>query len=121
MMAVFRIRFASFHFEAKMMEVFRFRFASFRFEAKMLAVFRFFFVFLSLRSIFVLLQISMFRIDAKQAKKTHFFALKRKKIFFRSASFRFEAKMTAHPSLVLMTNSNNVNFIATCSTDRHPG
>jgi hypothetical protein len=41
----------------------------FRFEAKMMAVFRFFFVLFSLRSIFVSLQISTFRIGAKQAKK----------------------------------------------------
>jgi hypothetical protein len=40
----------------------------------------------------------MFRIDAKQAKKSLFFASKRKKFRFRFASFRFEAKMTAHPS-----------------------
>jgi hypothetical protein len=69
MMAVFRFRFASFRFEAKRMAVFHFRFASFRFEAKMMAVFRFFFVFFSLRSIFVSLQISTFRFDAKEAKK----------------------------------------------------
>ncbi len=65
MMEVFRFHFASFNFEAKMMEVFRFRFTSFRFEAKMMAVVRFFFVLFSLRSIFVSLQISMFRIEAK--------------------------------------------------------
>jgi hypothetical protein len=104
-----------FRFEAKMMAVFRFRFASFRFEAKRMAVFllpfRFislrskndgsfllFFVLFSLRSIFVSLQISTFRIDAKQAKKALFFASKRKKFRFCFASFRFEAKMTAHPS-----------------------
>jgi hypothetical protein len=52
-------------FEAKMMAFFRFCFASFIFEAKMMAVFRFFFVLFSLRSIFVPLQISTFRIDAK--------------------------------------------------------
>jgi hypothetical protein len=40
----------------------------------------------------------MFRIDAKQAKKSLFFASKRKQFRFRFASFRFEAKMTAHPS-----------------------
>jgi hypothetical protein len=97
-MAVFRFRFASFNFEAKMMPVFRFRFASFRFEAKIMAVFRFFFVLSSLRSIFVSLQISMFRINAKRAKKGFFFASKRNKFRFRFASFRFEAKMTAHPS-----------------------
>jgi hypothetical protein len=45
----------------------------------------------------------MFRIDAKQAKKSLFFALKRKKIRFRFASFRFEAKMTAHPTLVSLS------------------
>jgi hypothetical protein len=68
-------RFASFRFEAKMIAVFRFRFASFRFEAKMMAFFHFFFILFSLRFIFVSLQISMFRIDAKQAKK-HFFRIK---------------------------------------------
>jgi hypothetical protein len=40
----------------------------------------------------------MFRIDAKQAKKALFFASKRKKFRFRFVSFRFEAKMTAHPT-----------------------
>jgi hypothetical protein len=99
MKAVFRFRFASFRFKAKIMAVFRFRLASFCFEAKMMAVFRFFFVLFSLRSIFVSLQISMFHIDAKQAKKALFFALKRKQFRFRFASFRFEAKMTAHPNL----------------------
>jgi hypothetical protein len=54
------------------MAVFCFRFASFRFKVKIMAVFRFFFVLLSLRSIFVSLQISIFRIDAKQAKKALF-------------------------------------------------
>jgi hypothetical protein len=97
MMAVFRFHFASFHFEAKMMAVFRFRFASFRFEAKIMAVFRFFFALFSPRSIFVSLQISTFRIDAKQEKKSTFFTSKRKKIRFRIASFHFEAKMTVHP------------------------
>jgi hypothetical protein len=82
-----------------MIEVFCFRFASFRFEAKMMAVFCFFFVLFSLRSIFVSLQISMFRINAKHAKKTFFFASKQKKFRFRFASFRFEAKMTAHAFL----------------------
>jgi hypothetical protein len=90
MMAFFRFCFASFRFEAKMMGVLRFRFALFRFEAKMIAIFRFFFVLFSLCSIFVSLQISTFRIDAKEAKKTIF--------RFRFASFRFEAKMTAHPT-----------------------
>jgi hypothetical protein len=80
------------------MAVFCFRFASFRLEAKRMAVFRFFFVLFSLRSIFVSLQISTFHIDAKQAKKALFFASKRKKFRFRFASFRFEAKMTAHPT-----------------------
>jgi hypothetical protein len=98
MMAVFRFRFASFRLKAKMMAVFHFRLASFRFEAKMMAVFRFFFVLFSFRSIFVSLQISTFRIDAKQAKKSLFFASKRKKFRFFFASFRFEAKMTAHPT-----------------------
>jgi hypothetical protein len=86
MMAVFRFRFASFCLEAKRMAVFCFRFASFRFGAKMMAVFRFFFVLFSLRSIFVSLQISTFRIDAKQAKKSTFFRIEAKKI---SLPFRF--------------------------------
>ncbi len=77
-MVVLRFRFASFCLEAKRMAVFRFSLASFRFGAEIMAIFRFFFVLFSLRSIFVSLQISTFRIDAKQA-------------------FRFEAKMTAHP------------------------
>jgi hypothetical protein len=95
MMAVFRFRFASFRFEAKRMAVFCFRFTSFRFEAKMMAVFYYFFVLFLLRSIFVSLQISTFCINAKQAKKA-FFSHQSEKNF---ASFRFEAKMTAHPSL----------------------
>jgi hypothetical protein len=99
MVADFRFHFASFHFEAKMVTVFRFRLASFRFKAKIMAVFRFIFVLFLLRSIFVSLQISMFRIDAKQAKKALFFASKRKKFGFRFASFRFKAKMTAHPTV----------------------
>jgi hypothetical protein len=86
MVAVFHFQFASFRFEVKRMAVFRFRFASFRFEAKRLAVFHIFFVLLSLCSIFVSLQISTFRIDAKQAKKALFSASKRKKI---SLPFRF--------------------------------
>jgi hypothetical protein len=49
-----------------------FRFASFSFKAKTMAVFCFFFVLFLLRSIFVSLQISMFRIDAKQGKITLF-------------------------------------------------
>jgi hypothetical protein len=98
MMAVFRFRFASFRLEAKRMAVFCFRFASFRFGTKIMAVFRFFYDLFSLRSIFVSLQISTFGIDAKQAKKALFFASKRKKFRFRFASFRFEAKMTAHPN-----------------------
>jgi hypothetical protein len=94
MMAVFCFRFASIRFEVKRMAVFRFGFASFRFEVTMMAVFRFFFVLFLLRSIFVSLKISSFRIDAKQAKK----ASKRKKFRFRFPSFCFEAKMTAHPT-----------------------
>jgi hypothetical protein len=73
-----------------MMAVFRFRFASFRFEAKMMAVFRFFLVLFSLRSIFVLLQISMFRIDAKQAKKALFSHQSEKN--FASVSLYFASK-----------------------------
>jgi hypothetical protein len=53
----------------------------------MMAVFRFFFVLFSLRSIFVSLQISMFRIDAKQAKKA-LFRIEAKKISLHFASKR---------------------------------
>ncbi len=90
MMAVYRFRFSSFQFEAKKMAVFRFRFASFHFEAKMMAGFRFFFVSFSLRSIFVLLQISTFRIDAKQAKKALF--SHRSVRNFASVSLHFSSK-----------------------------
>jgi hypothetical protein len=78
MMAVFRFRFVSFRFQAKRMAVFRFCFSSFRFEPKMMAIFCFFFVLFSLCSIFVSLQISTFRIDAKKkfASVSLHFALK---------------------------------------------
>jgi hypothetical protein len=98
-----RIDFASFHFRfsdakktffASKQQKFHFCFASFRFEAKMMALSLLFRFLLSF--ILVSLQSSTFRIDAKQAKNT-FFASKRKKFCFRFASFRFEAKMTAHP------------------------
>jgi hypothetical protein len=108
--------FASFRFEVKKMAVFRFRFASFRFEAKIMAVFRFFFVLFSLRSIFVYLQNSMFRIDAKQAKK-HFFRIKAKKIsfLFRFISLwsendgapYFHLSRHPHPSLSLSWAAKN--------------
>jgi hypothetical protein len=62
----------------------------FRFGAKMMAVFCFFFILFSLCSIFVSLQISKFRIDAKQAKKALYFASKRKK--FASVSLHFTLK-----------------------------
>jgi hypothetical protein len=88
MMAVFRFRFTSFHFEAKIMAVFRFRFASFRFEAKMMAVFPFFLVLFSLRSIFVSLQISTFRTNAKQAKKALFSHRSKILLPFRFISLR---------------------------------
>jgi hypothetical protein len=65
-------------------------FSSFRFEAKMMAVFRSFFVLFSLRSIFVSLQISMFRIDAKQAKKALFSHRSEKN--FTSVSLHFASK-----------------------------
>jgi hypothetical protein len=90
MMAVFRFRFASFRFELKMMAVFCFRLASFRFEAKMMAVFCFFFVLISLRSIFVSLQISTLRINAKQAKKALFSHRSEKN--FASVSLHFASK-----------------------------
>jgi hypothetical protein len=64
---------------------FRFRFASFRFEVKILAVFRFFFVLFSLRSIFVSLQISKFRIDGNKRKKALF-------LDFVSVSLHFASK-----------------------------
>jgi hypothetical protein len=73
---------------------FRFRFASFRFEAKMMAVFVFCFVFVSL-------QIYTFRIDAKQPKKALFSHRSDKKFRFPVASFRFEAKIMAHPTPML--------------------
>jgi hypothetical protein len=69
-----------------------FRFISLRSEND--GSFLLFFVLFSLHSIFVSLQISTFRIDAKQAKKA-LFSHRSEKNF---ASFRFEAKMTAHPS-----------------------
>ncbi len=96
-MAVFRFRFASFHFEPKMMAVFCFRFASFRFEAKMIAVFRFFFVLFF--ALFHFRFASDFYVShrCETSEKSTFFASKRKKFCFRFASFRFEAKMTAHP------------------------
>jgi hypothetical protein len=57
----------------------------------------------------------MFRINAKQAKKSHIFASKRKKFRFRFASFRFEAKMTAHPipdpMLLLKKGSSISRFV----------
>jgi hypothetical protein len=74
------------------MAVFRFRFASFRFGAKIMAVFRFFFVLFSLLSIFVSLQFSTFRIDAKQAKK---------------ALFRIEAKKISLPFRFISLQSEN--------------
>jgi hypothetical protein len=89
-MAVFRFRFASFRFYAKMIAVFRFRFASFCFEAKMMAVFCFFFVLFLLCSIFVSLQISTFRINAKQAKKALFSHQSEKN--FASVSLHFASK-----------------------------
>ncbi len=99
MMAVFRFHFASFLFEAKRMAVFCFRFASFRCEAKMMqffATFSFCFRFVPFSFRFRFLRFASMR----NKRKKHFFASKRKKFCFRFASFRFEAKMTAHPSLV---------------------
>jgi hypothetical protein len=90
MMAVFCFRFASFRLEAKRMAVFHFRFASFHFGAKIMAVFRFFFVLFLLRSIFISLQISTFRIDAKQAKKALFSHRSGKN--FASVSLHFASK-----------------------------
>jgi hypothetical protein len=92
-----------FRVESKIMAVFLFRFASFRFEAKMMAIFCFFFVLFSLCSIFVSLQISTFCIDRKQAKKA-LFSHQSEKNF---APFRFEAKMTAHPSSIYGSVSMN--------------
>jgi hypothetical protein len=82
-----------------MMAVFRFRLASFRFEAERMAVFCFFFVLFSLSSIFVSLQISTFRIDVKQAKKSTFFRVEAKKILlrFRFISLRSENDGAPYP------------------------
>ncbi len=77
-----------------------------------MAVFRFFFVLFSLRSMFISLQISTSCIDAKQAKKALFFASKRKKFRFRFASFRFEAKMTAHTNPCHLPSSNQEQGVA---------
>ncbi len=93
--------FASFHFHTLFSHRSEKKFASvsLHFASKRkLRQFRFFFVSFSLCFIFVSLQISTFRIDAKQVKKWLFFASKRKKFRFRFASFCFEAKMTVHPS-----------------------
>ncbi len=93
--------FASFHFHTLFSHRSEKNFASvsLHFASKQkLRQFRFFFVSFSLCFIFVSLQISTFRIDAKQAKNSLFFASKRKKFRFRFASFLFEAKMTAHPT-----------------------
>jgi hypothetical protein len=98
MMAVFRFRFASFRFEAERMAVFCFLFSSFRFEAKMMTVFCFFsfcFCFVPFSFRFRFLRFASMR---NKRKKHFFFASKRKKFRFRFASFRFEAKMTAHPN-----------------------
>ncbi len=65
MMAFFRFCFASFRFKAKVIGVFCFPFALFCFETKIIAIFCFFFVLFLIHSIFVSLQISTFRIDAK--------------------------------------------------------
>ncbi len=82
-------------FEAKMMGVFRFPFALFRFEAIFWLLFRF--VFASSNFRFA----SDFYVSNRCAisEKSTFFASKQKKFRFRFASFRFEAKMTAHPIL----------------------
>jgi hypothetical protein len=98
-MAIFRFCFASFHFEAKMMAIFRFRFASFCFEAKMMAVFASFcFVFASFHFRFTSDFYVSHRCETREKKAPFFHIKKRKKFCFRFASFRFEAKMTAHPS-----------------------
>ncbi len=86
---VFSLHFIFKHFFRIEAKKFRFRFASFRFKAKMTAVY-FFFVSFSLCFIFVSLQISTFRIDAKQAKKSLFLHRSEKKFRFRFASFRFD-------------------------------
>ncbi len=102
----FFVFFASFHFHTLFSHQSEKNFGSvsLHFASKRkLRQFRFFFVSFSLCFIFVSLQISTFRIDAKQAKKSLFFASKRKKFRFRFASFRFEAKMTAHPNIDIHT------------------
>jgi hypothetical protein len=65
--------------------------------------FRFFFVLFSLRSIFVSLEISMFRINAKQAKH-------RSEKNFASVSLHF-AKMTPHPSQLLSTELSSTRSL----------
>jgi hypothetical protein len=97
-MEVFCFRFASFRLEAKRMAVFCFRFASFRFGAKIMAVFRFFFVLFLLCSIFNSLQISTFRINAKQAKKA-IFSHQSEKIF-ASVLLHFASKRKLRRTLL---------------------
>jgi hypothetical protein len=53
----------------------------------------------SLRSFSFRLWFPVFRFEAKQAKKRHFFASKRKNFRLLFASFRLNRKRTAHPSL----------------------
>jgi hypothetical protein len=93
MMAVFPFRLASFRFETIMMVVFCFRFAAFCFEEKMMAFFASFF-FVSFHFRFA----SDFYVShqCETSEKSTFFASKRNRFRFRFASFRFEAKMTAH-------------------------
>jgi hypothetical protein len=74
--------------------------ASFRFKAKMMAVFCFFFVLFSLRSIFVSLQISTFRIDVKQVKKALFSHRSQKN--FASVSLHFASKRKWRRTLILV-------------------
>jgi hypothetical protein len=88
----FSLPFRFISLRSEIMVVFRFSFASFRFEAKMMAVLRFFFVLFSLRSIFVSLQISTVRIDAKQAKKALFSHRSEKNFAFVSLHFASKRK-----------------------------
>jgi hypothetical protein len=54
------------------------------------------------------------------SEKITFFASKRKKIRFRFASFRFEAKMTAHPNLRLWLVSDPDTHKNECGSENLP-
>jgi hypothetical protein len=65
---------------------------------KMKAIFRFFSVFFRFVPFSFRFRFLHFASMRNKRKKHFFFASKRKKFLFRFASFRFEAKMTAHPN-----------------------